>query len=78
MNKSIVTTNDGQILTIQIPFNERKVFVLPKSCIHCPVGFHTKTCGRSFPMSDENYERRPDNCDLKLVTISEYIEERSS
>lgn len=74
MKLKVEQTNSGQTLHIEIPFKERVAFRLPKNCLDCPVGYMNANCGRSYPFSDENYEKRPDNCTLKLISLDKFEE----
>ena len=70
-NVDITTDCIGQVLTLRLPFASTKVFKLPKSCIECPVGYHSEDCGRSFPFSEDNHIKLPENCKLSIITPNE-------
>ena len=68
INHKIVSrefNNIGEKITIQLKYDDFEVTELPESCMHCPIGFMKRGCGRKFPLTEE----RPESCKLKLVKL---------
>ena len=56
------------IVEIQLKYEDMKVSKFPKDCRNCPVGFMSKDCGRTTPLSEEG---RPSTCKLQLIDIND-------
>ena len=66
LSYSYNSTGPKMVREVQLRYEDLTVFEFPKCCTSCPVGFMKYGCGRNVPFKDEDYERRPDTCKLKL------------
>lgn len=77
LNKNVEYNYVGPCLTIsttiQLKYEDYEIFELPTSCIRCPVGFYSTSCGRNVPFKTEDYRSRPETCKLKKVNIEETV-----
>ena len=56
----------GEVITIQLKYEDLEVYQLPKSCYSCPVGFMKYGCGREVPLTSNG---RPKTCKLTEIDI---------
>lgn len=56
----------GEVITIQLKYEDLEVYQLPKSCYSCPVGFMKYDCGREIPLTSNG---RPKTCKLEEIDI---------
>lgn len=56
----------GEVITIQLKYEDMEVSQFPESCYKCPIGFMRRGCGREVPLTSDG---RPDTCKLKEVDI---------
>lgn len=56
----------GEVITIQLKYEDMEVSQFPETCYRCPVGFMKYGCGRGAPL---NSKGRPETCKLKEVDI---------
>lgn len=60
----------GEVITIQLKYEDMEVSQYPESCYECPFGFMKHGCGREVPLMANG---RPKTCKLRLVVP--YIKE---
>lgn len=56
----------GEVITIQLRYEDLEVSQFPKSCYDCPCGFMQHNCGREIPLTSND---RPTTCKLRQVNI---------
>lgn len=77
MVKKVEDNFEGQCITIsiQLKYEDLKVFEYPPNCYKCPLGFSGKDidCGKNRPPKEEDLKVRPSTCKLIKVDFKDYL-----